>query len=111
MWIELLITKDEALFYNKIKERAEVDQEGRLKSLRTNRGGEFNSSQFSIFCSDQGIMHYTTTPYSPQQNGVVERRNESVVEMARCMLKKGCPSKILGRGSLYCCVFAEQVTY
>lgn len=66
MWIEMLRTKDEALScLKKIKERAEVDQEGRLKSLRNDRRGEFNSSQFSIFCSDQGIMHYTTTPYSP----------------------------------------------
>jgi hypothetical protein len=40
-----------------------------------------------VFYSQGGIKHYTTTPYSPQQNGVVERRNQSVVEMARCLLK------------------------
>jgi len=40
-----------------------------------------------VFCSEIGIKHYTTTPYSPQQNGVVERRNQTVVEMARCMMK------------------------
>jgi IS30 family transposase len=95
MWIELLRSKDEALAYlKKIKQRAEVDQEGRLKALRTDHGGEFNSISFTIFCNEQGIKHYTTTPYSPQQNGVVERRNQSVVEMARCMLKsKGVPTK------------------
>jgi hypothetical protein len=98
MWIEMLRTKDEALScLKKSKERAEVDQEGKLKSLRNDRRGEFNSSQFSIFCSDQGIMHYTTTPYSPQENGVVERRNQSVVEMARCLLKsKGVPPRYWG---------------
>jgi len=71
----------------KNKQRTEVDREGRLKALRTNRGGEFNSISFIVFCNEYGIKHYTTTPYSPQQNGVVERRNQMVVEMARCMLK------------------------
>lgn len=58
-----------------------------MKALRTDRGGEFNSNLFSVFCIQTGIKHYTTTAYSPQQNGVVERRNQTVVEMARCMLK------------------------
>lgn len=98
MWIELLRSKDEALAcLKRIKQRAEVDQEGRLKALRIDRGGEFNSVSFAIFCNEHGIKHYTTTPYSPQQNGVVERRNQTVVEMARCMLKsKGVPSKYWG---------------
>jgi hypothetical protein len=98
MWIELLKTKDEALhFLKKIKQRAEVDQEGRLKGIRTDRGGEFNSNMFTVFCTEQGIKHFTTTPYSPQQNGVVERRNQTVVKMARCMMKsKGVPSRFWG---------------
>jgi transposase InsO family protein len=98
MWVELLKTKDEALAsFQKIKLRAEVDYSGRLKALRTDGGGEFNSNAFTVYCNEQGIKHYTTTPYSPQQNGVVERRNQSVVEMVRCMLKsKGVPSKYWG---------------
>jgi transposase InsO family protein len=59
--------------------------------------GEFTSNQFSIFCSDGGIKDYTTNPYSPQQNGVVERRNQIVIEMARCMLKSmHVPSEFSG---------------
>jgi hypothetical protein len=64
-----------------------MECDGKLKALRTDRGGEFVSNMFSVFCNDGGIKHYTTTPYSPQQNGVVERRNQTVVEMARCLLK------------------------
>jgi transposase InsO family protein len=42
-------------------------------------------------------MHFTTTPYSPQQNGVVERRNQTTVEMARCLLKSmGMPATLRG---------------
>jgi transposase InsO family protein len=48
---------------------------------------ELTSNLFTVFCNQNGIKHYTTTPYSPQQNGVVERRNQSMVEMSRCLLK------------------------
>jgi transposase InsO family protein len=94
MWVEMLKFKSEALaYFKKIKARAETECESKLKALRTDRGGEFNSTQFSIFCTEHGIKHYTTTPYTLQQNGVVERRNQTVVEMARCMMKsKGIPA-------------------
>jgi transposase InsO family protein len=50
-----------------------------------------------VFCNEFGIKHYTTTPYTPQQNGVVERRNQTVVEMARCMMKsKSVPAHFWG---------------
>jgi hypothetical protein len=88
MWIEMLKSKDQALdSFKKIVARAENESGGKLKALRTDRGGEFNSNLFSVFCSEGGVKHYTTTPYTPQQNGVVERRNQSVIEMARCLLK------------------------
>ena len=95
MWVELLKTKDEALsHFKKIKQQAELEHGRKLKALRTDRGGELNSNLFTVFCNETGIKHYTTTPYSPQQNGVVERRNQIVVEMARCLLKsKGMPPR------------------
>ena len=88
MWVEMLKFKSEALsYFKKIKIRAETELDSKLKAIRTDRKGEFNSNQFSVFCNEFGIRHYTTTPYTPQQNGVVERRNQTVVEMARCMMK------------------------
>jgi IS30 family transposase len=66
MWIELLRSKDEALAcLKKVKARAENEKEGKLKAIRTDQGGEFNSKQFTIFCNEFGIKHYTTTPYTP----------------------------------------------
>ncbi|WVZ50199.1 hypothetical protein U9M48_001476 [Paspalum notatum var. saurae] len=88
MWIELLATKDEAFKYLKvIKATAENELGGKLKAFRSDRGGEFNSIAIGEFCGEHGIKHYTTAPYTPQQNGVVERRNQTVVEMAQCLLK------------------------
>jgi len=73
MWVEMLRSKDQALeSFKKVIARAENESDAKLKALRTDRGGEFTSHLFSVFCNEQGIKHYTTTPYSPQQNGVVE---------------------------------------
>ena len=98
MWIVLLKTKDQALqAFRIVKMAAEVESEAKLKALRTDRGGEFRSSEFTKFCEAHGIKRYLTAPYSPQQNGVVERRNQTVVAMARSMLKsKGMPGKFWG---------------
>jgi len=98
MWVELLRTKDEAFaYFKKIKQQAELEHGKKLKGFRTDRGGEFNSTQFTLFCNETGIKHFTTTPYTPQQNGVVECRNQTIVEMARCQLKsKGMPCKFWG---------------
>jgi hypothetical protein len=88
MWLEVLRSKDEAfLYFKKIKALAESDRGVRLRAFRTDRGGEFNSIEFTRFCEEQGVRRNTTAPYSPQQNGVVERRNQTVVEMARSLMK------------------------
>jgi hypothetical protein len=88
MWLEVLRSKDEALkFFKKISALEENEKGLKMKAFRTDRGGEFNSKEFTDFCSEKGIKRHTTSPYSPQQNGVVERRNQTIVEMARCMLK------------------------
>ena len=64
--------------------------------LRTDRGGEFTSVEFVAYCADQGMVRHHTAPYLPQQNGVVERRNQMVVGMARSMMKAKCmPARFL----------------
>jgi transposase InsO family protein len=70
-----------------------VETGKKLKVLRTDRGGEFTSVEFGRYCVERQF----TGSYSPEQNGVVERRNQSVVAMARCMLKtKGLPGYFWG---------------
>ncbi|KAG6487034.1 hypothetical protein ZIOFF_055615 [Zingiber officinale] len=59
----------------------------------TDRGGEYLSNPFSEYCKANGIKRQLTTSYTPQQNGVAERKNRTIVEMARSMLKyKGIPN-------------------
>ncbi|CAL2260119.1 unnamed protein product [Prunus armeniaca] len=57
-----------------------------LVRIRTDHGSEFENSQFLKFCEEMGIKHEFSAPITPQQNGVVERKNRVLVEMARVML-------------------------
>lgn len=88
MWIRLLSGKHEAAAAIKqFKAGVEMESGRKLRALRTDRGGEFTSVEFTEFCADRGVSRQLTAPYSPQQNGVVERRNLTVVAAARSMLK------------------------
>ena len=72
MWLVLLSTKDEAeAAIQRVKAAVEVQSGCVLRTLRTDRGGEFTSKTFEEFCADHGVLHHLTAPYSPQQNGVV----------------------------------------
>ena len=57
-----------------------------VKVLRSDNGGEYTSNNFAKFCGEKGISHEFTVPYCPQQNGVAERMNRTIVEGARSML-------------------------
>ena len=54
--------------------------------LRSNREGEFTCREFNVCYQEHGIKRQLSLPYSPDQNGIVERRNRLVVEVARAML-------------------------
>ena len=57
-----------------------------VKVLRSDNGEEYTSDKFTKFCADKGILHEFTVPYCPQQNGVAERLNRTIMEGARSML-------------------------
>jgi len=89
MWVYFLNRKSDA--FSKFQEfKAMVEKQSRrsILFLRTNNGGEFGFHNFHNFCSQERI--HRTKPYTPQQNGVVERRNRTFMEMTRCMLKNKC---------------------
>lgn len=57
-----------------------------IKCLRAYHGGEFTSNEFKEYCRENGIKRQLTTVYTPQQNGVAERKNRTVMNMVRCLL-------------------------
>ena len=93
-YVYLLHTKDEALDYFKIyKAEVENQLERKIKRLRSDRGGEYFSNVFDEFCEEHGIIHERTPPYSPQSNGVTERKNRTLTDLVNAMLDTAGLSK------------------
>ena len=68
-----------------------------IKILRTDGGGEYVSNEFKEFYESEGLIHEVTPLYTPQHNGTAERRNITLLNMVRCMLKsKNLPSFLWG---------------
>lgn len=64
----------------------ETQTEGKIKKFRTDNGGEYLSNDFDRFCKKHGIHHELSNPHTPEQNGVAERMNRTLVERAKCLL-------------------------
>lgn len=58
-----------------------------LKVLRSDNGGEYTLREFDSFCKNHGIQRHFTVSYTPEQNGVAEKRNKDLNNSARCMLQ------------------------
>ena len=87
VWLHVLKTKDECFIeFKEFKALVERQSEHKIKAFCSESGGEFMSNAFIKFLVDYGIAKETSTPYPPQQNGVAERANRTIVEMARNMI-------------------------
>ena len=74
-YVYLLKTKDKTLNYFKIyKSEVENQLERKTKHLRSARGGEYFPEVFDDFYMEHGIIHKRTPPYSPESNGIAERK-------------------------------------
>ncbi|KAJ9565484.1 hypothetical protein OSB04_001450 [Centaurea solstitialis] len=86
LYVYLLHSKDQAFEAFKIyKAEVENQKEKRIKILRSDRGGEYFNHEFDTFCEENGIKHERTPPFTPQQNGLAERKNRTLVEMVNCI--------------------------
>ena len=68
------------------KNKHHLKQLNVINCIRSDNGGEYTSSDFAKYCSGKGISRQFTNPHSPQQNGVSERMNRTIMEGARSML-------------------------
>lgn len=84
VWVYYLKTKSEVFdTFRRFKQLIENQSGCKIKKLRTYRGTEYLSGEFTKFLEEKGIERQLTAAYSPQQNGVSERRNIRLVEMAK----------------------------
>lgn len=87
VWTFTMKTKDEAAEKFKVwllSVENKTDQ--KVKHIRTDNGLEYLSDQFNRLCKERGITRHMTVPGTPQQNGVVERMNRTLLERVRCMI-------------------------
>ena len=88
-YIKLYIIRHKSEAYEKFlhyKRMSERQLGCKMKRFRTDNGTEYLSKEFKQELADSGIIHETSTSYTPQQNGVAERSNRTLVESARAML-------------------------
>ena len=88
-WVCLLNKKSEDFnHFKRFKELIENELYFKIKCLRSDNGGEFISNEFNKYCNEQVIKRQLSASRTPQQNGVAERKNRTVLEMARTMLNE-----------------------
>ncbi|WVZ51756.1 hypothetical protein U9M48_002868 [Paspalum notatum var. saurae] len=86
-WVFFMESKDEAIgFVRDLVLRLRNESHKAMRAIHSDNGGEFRNSRFENFCRDLGLKHQFSSPYTPPQNSVVERKNRTLVEMSRTML-------------------------
>ena len=103
VWVYTMKHKNEVLdIFVKWKKMIETQTGRKIKRLRSDNGGEYKSDPFLKLCQDEGIVRHFTVRETPQQNGVAERMNRTLLEKVRCLLSNA------GLGKEF---WAEAVTY
>jgi hypothetical protein len=94
LWPYFLKHKYEAFdTYRKWKVMIEKQTKKKVKLLHTNNGMEFYSNEFNDYCSNEGVFRHHTIPYTPQQNGVAEHMNRTIIFKARWMISYASMSR------------------
>ncbi|KAG7583636.1 Ribonuclease H-like superfamily [Arabidopsis suecica] len=110
-WVTLLPSKDRVYdafinFQNYVTNHFDA----KIKILRTDNGGEYTSTKLKTHLEKCGILHQTSCPYNPQQNGVAERKNRHLMEVARAMLfEKHMPKRFWGDAVLTSCYLINRI--
>jgi transposase InsO family protein len=88
-WVYFMRKKSDVFeYFKKFKNMVEKQTGKSIKILRSDQGGEYTSGAFIRYCKNNGIQQQFTVPHTPQQNGVAERKNRTLVECA-CSILKG----------------------
>ena len=82
----------------------------KLVTLRSDNGGEYLTKQFETYLKSKGTFHQTTVPYSPEQNGIAERMNRTLVESAKAMMNHaGLPNCYWAEAIACACYIRNRV--
>jgi len=87
-WVFFLGGKEETFSYARdliLQLKNELPKNA-MRAIRSDNGTEFKNTHFETFCASLGLEHQFSSPYVPPHNGIVERKNQTLVEMPRTML-------------------------
>lgn len=110
-WVYFLKEKSEAIeMFRRFKARVEKEKKQYIQCLRTDRGGEYTSTEFVDLCERDGIKRELIAVYTPHQNGVSERRNRTIMNMVRSLLvNKNMPKNFWPEAVNWSVIFSIDV--
>jgi transposase InsO family protein len=109
MWVVVRGSKGDVVnAIRRAQDAAEAECGHKLRVLCTDNIGEFMATEFTSYCADESVQRHYSASYSPQQNGVIERRNQVVVGMARALLKQRGMPAVFGGGAVVTVVYIHN---
>ncbi|WJX12614.1 hypothetical protein P8452_03091 [Trifolium repens] len=111
-WVNFIREKSDAFdVFKELCIQVQREKGSNVVRIRSDHGREFENSKFDEFCSTEGIKHEYSSPITPQQNGIVERKNRTIQESARVMLHaKNTPYHFWAEAMNTACYVHNRVT-
>ena len=111
-WVFFHHDKSEvASCFKKFAKRAQNEFEVKLKKIRSDNGKEFDNTNIEAYCDEVGIKHEVSVTYTPQQNCVVERKNRTLITLARTMLDEYNTPKALWAEAINTACYASNCLF
>jgi len=110
-WITLIKTKDRVLdAFKNFQSYVSNQYNAKIKIFRSDNGGEYTGNAFKNHLAQHGILHQTSCPYTPQQNGVAERKNRHLMEVARSMMfQMSVPKRFWSDAVITACYLINRI--
>ncbi|WJX48053.1 hypothetical protein P8452_34667 [Trifolium repens] len=111
-WVNFIREKSDAFdVFKELCIQIQREKGSNVVRIRSDHGREFENSKFDDFCAAEGIKHEYSSPITPQQNGIVERKNRTIQESARVMLHaKNVPYHFWAEAMNTACYVHNRVT-
>jgi len=121
-WVAFLSDKSDAYdIFKLFIKRMQNEYETTIKKVSSDNGSEFKNTRVDELCDELGIKHQFSTKYKPQSNGLVKRKNRTLIDMARSMLNEynvshsfwaeAINTTCFYSNRLYCYSFLEKTPY
>ena len=108
-WVETFGSKDENYgIITKLFRQLQTQKECDIISIRSDNGTEFVNQNIDRYCDDHGIDHNLSAPGTPQQNGVAERKNRTLIEAGKTMLAEAKLPKYFWADAIHTACFTQN---